>query len=60
MGHAETPQIPEVTDEAGNSPWWLPWLGAGLFALAVGLIVLAHVRGDSADSDSAAEAAAAE
>jgi hypothetical protein len=60
MGHAETPQIPEVTDEAGDSPKWLPLLGAGLFALAVGLILWAHVGGESAGSDSAAEAAPAE
>ena len=60
MGHAETPpQLPEVTDEAGNTPRWVPLLGAGLFALAILAIVLHHSgnNGD-AEPEAAAEAAA--
>lgn len=31
--HANTPPtIPEITDEAGNTPAWVPMLGAGLAA----------------------------
>lgn len=50
MGHANTPpQLPEVTDEAADSPKWLPALGAGLFAVAVVLILLAtRFDGDDA------------
>ena len=63
MGHAETPpQLPEVTDEAGNTPRWVPLLGAGLFALAILAIVLHHsgaaVNEGDAESEPAAEAAA--
>ena len=61
MGHAETPQIPEVTDEAGDSPKWLPLLGAGLFALALAAIIWAHMGGEDAGGDApSAEAAPAE
>lgn len=57
MGHAETPpQLPEVTDEAANTPRWVPLLGVGLFALAVLAIVVAHSGGDT---DAAAEDAPA-
>lgn len=59
MGHAETPpQLPEVTDEAGNTPRWVPLLGAGLFALAVLSIVVCHRGGDTEGGDT--EPAAAE
>jgi hypothetical protein len=62
MGHAETPpQLPEITDEAGNTPRWVPLLGAGLFALAILAIVLQHSgsgNDSEATSDQAAEAAA--
>jgi hypothetical protein len=44
MGHGnQPPSIPEVKDEAGNSPSWLPLLGGGLFALFVAWIVYSHV-----------------
>ena len=57
MGHAETPpQLPEVTDEAGNTPRWVPLLGVGLFVLAVLSIVVCH---SGADSEAAAEPEAA-
>jgi hypothetical protein len=35
---AHGPTIPEVVDEAGDSPAWLPWLGVALFCLAAVLI----------------------
>ncbi|HEX6245065.1 MAG TPA: hypothetical protein VFZ61_29290 [Polyangiales bacterium] len=60
MGHADTPpQLPEVTDEAGNTPRWVPLLGVGLFALAVLTIVVCHTGADSetgAEPEAAAEA----
>ncbi len=60
MGHAHTPpELPEVTDEAGDSPKWVPWLGVAVFALGAAWIGLCHM-GCSAEQagDSAAEAAA--
>ena len=59
MGHAETPpQLPEVTDEAGNTPRWVPLLGAGLFALAILAIVLHHTGATGNERDAEPEAAA--
>jgi hypothetical protein len=60
MGHAEAPQIPEVTDEAGDSPKWVPRLGVGLFVLAVALILLAHRSSESAGDEAPTEAPTAE
>ena len=58
MGHAETPpQLPEVTDEAGNTPRWVPLLGAGLFALAILAIVLHHAGAAGNEGDAEPEAA---
>lgn len=58
MGHADTPpQLPEVTDEAANTPRWVPLLGAGLFALAVLTIVVCHT-GAETDTVTTPEAAA--
>lgn len=60
MGHAETPpQLPDVTDEAGNTPRWVPLLGVGLFVLALLSIVVCHSGGESeaaAEPEAAAEA----
>ena len=56
MGHANTPpQLPEVTDEAGNTPRWVPLLGAILFVVAIGAIVVCH--GGEPKECGAAEAA---
>jgi hypothetical protein len=45
MGHAHTPpELPEITDEAGDSPKWLPGLGLALFVLAAVSIALSHGR----------------
>lgn len=35
----EPPGIPEVHDEAGDSPRWLPWLGVAVFCLLAALVV---------------------
>ena len=62
MGHGHTPpQLPEVTDEAGNTPRWVPLLGALLFAGSVILIAIFH-GGSSEDAGEvpAAEAPAAD
>jgi hypothetical protein len=59
MGHAHTPpELPEITDEAGDSPKWLPWLGVALFALGIGCVALCH--GSHGDETGAAEADAAQ
>jgi hypothetical protein len=54
MGHAHSaPELPDVTDEAPNTPKWVPFLGAALFLLAVvGIVVShgAHGAGDAADT----------
>ena len=60
MGHAETPpQLPEVTDEAANTPRWVPLLGILLFALSIAAIVVCHsgAEGSDAAQDEAGEPA---
>ena len=48
MSHANhPPEIPEVTDEAGDTPSWVPLLGAALFVLFVGLIWWSHHAPDT-------------
>ncbi len=43
MSHAPTPpELPEVTDEAGDTPSWVPLLGVALFVLGVAYIVWSH------------------
>jgi hypothetical protein len=60
MGHAHTPpELPEIVDEAGDSPSWLPWLGVGLFVLAGLGIFLCHGEGHSAAADDAVQEPAA-
>jgi hypothetical protein len=44
MAHGNhPPSLPEIKDEAGASPTWLPYLGLGLFALFVGWVVYSHM-----------------
>ena len=59
MGHAHTPpELPEITDEAGDTPKWVPWLGVALFIVGVGCVVLRHTGHDGdAEPDVAAEPA---
>lgn len=60
MGHAHTPpELPEITDEAGASPKWLPWLGVALFAAGAAWIAMCHGQCSATSSaDDAAEPAA--
>lgn len=53
MGHGNTPpQLPRVRDEAGDTPRWVPVLGALLFVIAIAAIVVRHTALDE-DSDHA-------
>ncbi len=57
MGHAHTPpELPEISDEAGDSPKWLPWAGVALFAPGIGWIAVCHV-GHADEAGSEADAA---
>jgi type VI protein secretion system component VasF len=48
MSHANhPPELPEVTDEAGDTPSWVPLLGVVLFALTVAYIWWAHRQHDA-------------
>jgi hypothetical protein len=61
MSHAHTPpELPEITDEAGASPKWLPWLGVAVFAAGAGWIMMCHghCSSEAAEGDTAGEAAA--
>ena len=42
------PGLPEVTDEAGNTPGWVPALGAGVFAVLAMLIAVSVMMRDAA------------
>jgi hypothetical protein len=59
MGHAHTPpELPEITDEAGETPKWVPWLGVALFALGAGYVALCH-GGHACSAEAAADSAQA-
>lgn len=61
--HSHTPGLPEIHDEAADTPMWIPMLGLALFALlALFLIVRAAVADASAELEATTgeEAAAAE
>ncbi len=51
------PGLPEVTDEAGNTPGWVPALGAGVFAVLAMLIAVSVMMRDAAPPPAAAPAA---
>lgn len=57
MGHANTPpQLPEIHDEAGDTPGWVPVLGVLLFVAAAAAIVVRHSVKDADEGpDNAAE-----
>jgi len=49
MGHSSTPpQLPEIADEAGDTPRWVPLLGIILFVIGTSLVFVCH-HGSSAD-----------
>lgn len=55
--------FPDVTDDAADSPMWLPGLGIGLFVLVALYMVLARTTDDTTDQAlqvEQVEAAAAE
>jgi hypothetical protein len=58
----EPPRLPDVVDEAGPSPRWLPWLGVGLLCLCALLIAaqatILKQAGDAATADPAQEGTA--
>jgi len=58
MSHAQTPpELPEITDEAGDTPRWVPLLGLALFALTAIYIGWAHRQHEAgADTSSAQQA----
>jgi hypothetical protein len=52
MGHAHSaPELPEVTDEAADTPKWVPLLGVALFVLAVAGIVMGHCSNPNAEGE---------
>ena len=56
----EAPQLPEVSDEAGDTPRWVPRLGLAIFVACILWLVLRHghaggaVLQGEADSQAAA------
>lgn len=43
MSHADhPPQLPDIRDEAGETPRWVPYFGLALFALIVAYVWWAH------------------
>jgi hypothetical protein len=54
----EPPRLPDVVDEAGPSPGWLPWLGFGLLCLCAALIAARQVVAEKRGAAPAAEVAA--
>lgn len=58
MSHAHTPpELPEIVDEAGDTPRWVPLLGAALFVLAVALVWWSHRQHEAAEEVPAAAVA---
>ena len=51
MSHADTPpQLPNVTDEAGETPGWVPIFGVLLFVLIVAYVWWAHRQHDAVEA----------
>jgi hypothetical protein len=55
----KAPEIPEIVDEAANTPWWVPVLGAALLALFALLFVVAQASDGGEKAGGAAPAAEA-
>ena len=54
MSHAHTPpQLPDVTDEAGDTPGWVPIFGVLLFALLVAYVWWAHRQHEAVENGDA-------
>lgn len=49
------PELPEITDEAGETPPWVPRLGLALFLLFVGWVVLQHGHAGGSDTSTDAQ-----
>ena len=62
MSHADhPPELPQIRDEAGDTPRWVPLLGLALFVLIVAYVWWAHRQHETAqaaDGDPAAQAQA--
>jgi len=57
----EPPRLPEIVDEAGPTPRWVPWLGLGLLCAVVLLLVARETGlGAKLGLGAAADAAAAD
>ena len=48
----QAPQIPEIIDEAADTPFWLPVLGAALLALFALLFVVTQAGGGGPEAGS--------
>jgi hypothetical protein len=46
----EPPRLPDIVDEAGPSPGWLPWLGIALLCVFAGVIAAQATLGKSEDA----------
>jgi len=51
----EPPRLPDIVDEAGPSPGWLPWLGIGLLCVFAAMIAAQATLGKSGDDAAAVE-----
>ncbi len=49
----KAPEIPDIVDEAADTPWWVPALGAALLALFALLFVVAQAGGGEPEADGA-------
>ena len=57
--HHHAPGLPEIHDEAADTPMWLPLLGLALFTLAALVLIIRAAVAD-ASAELGAEAAAVE
>ena len=57
--HDHSIGLPEIHDEAGDTPMWVPVLGLALLLLATLYVVFAAAFADEADAEAVEAAAAA-
>jgi len=55
--HNHAPQLPEVVDEAGDTPGWVPLLGIALFVLFVGYVAWGHAKLAEIEADTSSAGA---